>query len=977
MKFILLLFLLSTAQVSGLWAQDIDPDDVNTARRDLQDQRELLQRNTDFSLAERASRMLDLGLWQEAATLLRSEQIKSKASALVEVRYYMLQNAFATAKALLMPILTQYPTDDQALLLEAQLLIQSWELPQAWLICEELLREDSLHQEALLLSGRIQMLRKQYPEAMKVAKLVQRHYTTDARGFLLESEVHFWNRDPVKAEVPLRTALRADPFNSDARFYYGYALWRRVDARLLPKMAEQWELALEVDPLHYNTHWHWGNGHTHLTYADYKRSDDEEVRQALEKAERQIKNQNPAKAIRIATEIQEAYPASVLPAMFTGSAYYMWYAQPASQRIDSAQRYFQQTLRKKAHYGPAHNGLAACIKLKRMQYLKAFAELEETIAQESISDSTLLTALFPDVAYYPGERVAQIIQHYLHDTKAFFPLLVEQEINFRIPPLHIDLARAMDNYFFLEATTFDNRQWMDIRGVGSGASGIEYLERGAHLERNVLLHEYVHLFHNSAFTDEETRIVRRLFFNAKRQNRVLDYYAANNEHEYLAQIIPAYYSEVKVHPLNHKSVNTVRDLKEKDPEAFAFVQNLVTKLQAYMEGDTMVLASNWAQVYVNKALKRMDGGENPDELDQEWALLEKAFDWDSTYLPAFVAAARFSLYEGDEIKAERWISQGLAINDRYADLYLQSANLTKLKRIKSILDTETGLQTEERFLQQAIQLEMDLMKQSEYITRLRDYYFENNNYLDAMTVARNYARQVPMLSTYLKDQRDNMSAFANWLRGSIGYSSSSLDPMKELVQSKPQDYILIGQYADVLTAAGKYIQSITELERAQKILSAAGDLNTNYMTQVAENYLIMNDQEGARRAIEPILNGLKPYDGNPYRLVRVYAGIGMVAEARSELNRLISRKEEHWQAEYHYSRSKILQAEAQPVAAEEALRISLQINPYHHLARVDLIRMLSQNGQKTDAINVLQDAMSLALPLGPDFSAKILRYISD
>ena len=121
----------------------------------------------------------------------------------------------------------------------------------------------------------------------------------------------------------------------------------------------------------------------------------------------------------------------------------------------------------------------------------------------------------------------------LHSAKAYLPFLVKQKKTFVIPPLHVDLATAMDDKSFRERTTFDNRQWMDIRGVGSGAAGIEYVERGAHWERNVLLHEFVHLFHFTVFTDEEKRKVRQLFYNAKARGLTLDYYSANNDQEHI------------------------------------------------------------------------------------------------------------------------------------------------------------------------------------------------------------------------------------------------------------------------------------------------------------------------------------------------------------------------------------------------------------------------------------------------------------
>jgi hypothetical protein len=233
--------------------------------------------------------------------------------------------------------------------------------------------------------------------------------------------------------------------------------------------------------------------------------------------------------------------------------------------------------------------------------------------------------LFPDMAYYPGDRIQKMIWNQLFASRACFPFLIKQGRKFVIPPLHIDLALAMENPYFRGNTTFDNRQWMDIRGVGSGATAIEYVERGAHLERNVTLHEYVHLFHSQVFTDEEKRRVRSLYAQAMQNDLTLDYYSANNEHEYLAQTYTAYFAPVKVHPLNHKSVNTRRDLLQKDPALFAFIDSLVQRQQAYLAGDKQAMASNWAQVYVNLAQSGLRMG---FASDKTLAWLDTALMWD-------------------------------------------------------------------------------------------------------------------------------------------------------------------------------------------------------------------------------------------------------------------------------------------------------------------------------------------------------------
>src|SRR5690606_15769081 len=137
----------------------------------------------------------------------------------------------------------------------------------------------------------------------------------------------------------------------------------------LNQMAAQWDLALAINPLHYQTHWHWGNGHTNLTYADYAQKEDDDVRKELIKADDAIRLNQVEKALEITRLVEAKYPQSVLPLMHRGSIYYIAYDMDRKIRLDSAVAIFRSVLAKKRHYGPAHNGLSAAIKSQRISYL--------------------------------------------------------------------------------------------------------------------------------------------------------------------------------------------------------------------------------------------------------------------------------------------------------------------------------------------------------------------------------------------------------------------------------------------------------------------------------------------------------------------------------------------------------------------------------------------------------------------------------
>ena len=365
----------------------VNPDDVAEARRMLETERQRAKQVEGRTSASTINRLLDLGLWTDGQELFEEAEPENPDLRITQARLLFLNNNFESAETVVDIMLQQDSGDRAGLLLKAQLKIEAWLLEEAAQICARLLNVADRDEDAALLLGRVKILQKSYQEALEWARRVQDWNDENAAAYLLESDVHFWNQQPERAEVPLRKCLERDPLNAEARFNYGYAIWRRVDATQLDDMAAQWQLALEINPLHYLTHWHWGNGHTNLTYADYAHPTDEKVRKRLEAVDALMaKNRMPA-AIQLCRQIEKEFPQSILPALTRGSAFYMAYDMDRKTRLDSAQVIFEDILQAKKHYGPAHNGLAAVIKQKRMTYLATFDSLEAVVAGAEVTDS--------------------------------------------------------------------------------------------------------------------------------------------------------------------------------------------------------------------------------------------------------------------------------------------------------------------------------------------------------------------------------------------------------------------------------------------------------------------------------------------------------------------------------------------------------------------------------------------------------------
>lgn len=123
-----------------------------------------------------------------------------------------------------------------------------------------------------------------------------------------------------------------------------------------------------------------------------------------------------------------------------------------------------------------------------------------------------------------------------------------------------------------ERTTFDGRFYGSLRGVGGVATvtGIEALTIAARGGFNTVAHEFAHQIHNCALDAPTRNRVEKLFINAKKENRFLDYYSAANEWEYFAQGYEAFISVYKRPNAGVTGRHTREELKTIDPDLYQF-----------------------------------------------------------------------------------------------------------------------------------------------------------------------------------------------------------------------------------------------------------------------------------------------------------------------------------------------------------------------------------------------------------------------
>ena len=960
---------------SGYWAtgqhdKKMHPDETDHVLEKLQEAREglVLLPHADWSI--QIAEMLETGLWEIAFDSLQKHQDDPKGQWLL-AEYYFLNHEYQQSEKLLEVLLPKTPSDTELKrsiqLLFAKLQLQAWRLEDGLLLLEQLRNMYPDDAEINYWIGKYFLYTKRYDDAVSLGYELQERQPKAAEGYLLEAEARLWMRQIDLAKVLLMQALEREPYLADARFWYGYAIWREIDAAKLPQMAEQWKIALELNPLHYLTHWHWGNGHTQLTYQDYTDPSDGDALSALIAMDELLGQRKYPEALAKGKEIEITYPRSVHPAMFRGSCFYNL-AMLNEQYLDSALFEFRHVLEFRGNYGGAHNGIAAVIKKKQFAYLEIAKTLEQEIEGVEIPEQwqPIFASVFPDVNQYPTDRAKKMVWSQLFASKAYLPMLQLLERRFVIPPLHIDLATAMNNEWFKTGVVFDNRQWMDIRGVGSGAAGIEYVERGAHFERNVTLHEFAHLFHFTILTETEKSRILALYYQAMKEGKAIDYYSENNDAEYFAQAYTAYFSEKRIHPQNHKSVNTKYDLKTKDPAMYAFVDSLVKRTERSMEGDETALASNWAQAYVTKAEagKRLAGwGFETANRDKAKAYYQKALTYDPNYLPAKLGIIALQLSEGKFKAGEVALNTLLKENPSYGPAYLLQAELVSYQVEKGEIEVEQGRKLKTKSFKKAYEFAADWQQKGRMYDLLLRYYHDHTMFAEGIALAKRYAQSIAQSEFIkpLKAARNQALGYAFWQEGKLGYTDEALTVLQRLTMKHPDNAVFLKQYAEVLANSQQYAVAIHVLQRGLRFQKNLRDKN-DISLQIAEYQLYIHDKEGAKKTLGDLANQKAPNITDFYRLVRVVAFTGKPEKAKKLLASQKIPLTEYGKAEYAFAQAKIAQAASLEEDAISALKTVLVHNPYHIEASIQLIRMYRLAKNKELARQVVQGLKRTELP---------------
>ncbi len=168
-------------------------------------------------------------------------------------------------------------------------------------------------------------------------------------------------------------------------------------------------------------------------------------------------------------------------------------------------------------------------------------------------------------------RAAAPLRHYLY-------FLLRARVTHDILGFEEGMTEAPERRYLARRRTHDQRWYGALRGVGgkNAATGIESVLAAAELRYDTFAHEFAHQVHRYGFSGEQKKVIAELYRRAVLTGRCLDYYAATNDREYLAQGYEAFISVAKSPFHHHLRRHTRAELRDRDPGLYRFLMR-VTK----------------------------------------------------------------------------------------------------------------------------------------------------------------------------------------------------------------------------------------------------------------------------------------------------------------------------------------------------------------------------------------------------------------
>ncbi len=540
----------------------------------VQVQEQILANPEEAALhAQLAALLLKEGGYEEAEqSLQKALQIETNhvKSLLILSNLYRQKYEFFKGLEVLQELKSLAPENTKVQLLEARYAIDSMDFDKAKAIFQRLLEKNPESVQALYGIAEVLYWENKYEES---EKFIQKCLALDpefSAAFLLESRIHRLRQENEKWNELGYKAVALSPFDDDARANLANILYR--GEKKLQEGFEQTKIALKINPYSLIGHSYLGNGWTPVDYTEQKLEGEEEaikqIMSLLKEGDEHLLKRDFAKADSAFGKVLELMPTNFNAMIGMGTLNYQ------QKEYDKALEWFFKVLDIHPDYGLAHYGVSRSLLRKKDRINVKFAEIEKAFAAKDAPEPPFMRDVFINYDQLDSD-LQKILRLSVQPLKNYLQTLKEAGSTFYLIPFHKLLWESPHHSGMKGTRTFDLRLWDDVKGCGGihSTSGEDWEKDVKYLRFNVVTHEFAHQVH-AYLTEEQRSEIKRLFSKAKKERRTLDFYANFNEWEYFAVGVEAYVSEEKLADQKLAYGHTRKELQERDPNLYNFIESL-------------------------------------------------------------------------------------------------------------------------------------------------------------------------------------------------------------------------------------------------------------------------------------------------------------------------------------------------------------------------------------------------------------------
>ncbi len=461
-------------------------------------------------------------------------------------------------------------------LLQARFAIDRMDFAAAESVYRDLIQKNPKSAEAIYGLAEVFYWRNQFKESEELIKQCLELDPEFSKAYLLQSLIHRLRQENDKWKETGQKAVDLAPFDEEARTNLAYILAR--GERKLEEGYEQTKIALRINPYSYTAHLYLGTGWTPKYYKEQKIEGDEQIKEKikalLKEGDKALLNLEFSRADAAFSKVLELGPANIKAMIGRGTLNYH------QKKYEDALSWFFKALGNDPDYGLAHYGVSQSLLRIKDRINVKLAEIEKEFALKDAPEPPYIRDVFINYEKLDPE-LQKILRLSVRPLSNYLKALKIAGATFYMIPFHKLLWESPSLGGMKGTRTFDLRLWDDVKGCGGGtsSSGADWEKDVKYRRYNVVSHEFTHQVH-SFLTRKLRNEIRRLFLKAKKGRRTLDFYADFNEFEYFAVGVEAYVSEEKLADQKLGYGHVRKELLERDPDLYHFIESLSEKKKA-------------------------------------------------------------------------------------------------------------------------------------------------------------------------------------------------------------------------------------------------------------------------------------------------------------------------------------------------------------------------------------------------------------